>query len=169
MNQLSVYVVDHMSAQPELLTEFCKFLFMSVPAFFEATLDSTLPHLFATCNEAGLQIVASERSCTLVELFWQRHPKIIAHAYMVTVPGQRQKIIKFILNVLAAGGQRVGGVEDLIGSGMVEIVSELVLKMGDEDDGLMQAVRHPLTNYHVLYADNFSGRAGSHEDCGRDA
>lgn len=141
MEQISVFIVDRIITHPSLLTEYCNFLGATRAEFFTATMDAVVPHLFATCNGPALALVATELSCDVASLFWKRQAKILAHAHMTTIPGHRQKCLNFILSFFkTAEGQPVVEASDLIVSSLIDLISELVMNMGDEDEAIVQAV-----------------------------
>ncbi|KAJ3556801.1 hypothetical protein NM688_g1817 [Phlebia brevispora] len=145
MERLAIFIVDRMHNHSALLTEYCSFLGASRADFFTATMDAIIPHLFATCNGPALELIATELSCDVASLFWKRPAKILAHAHMVSIPGHRQKSLNFILSYFKTpGGQFLASEHELIVSSLVDLVSELVMNLGDEDPTIVQAALHGL-------------------------
>ncbi|KAF7789400.1 hypothetical protein EIP86_000344 [Pleurotus ostreatoroseus] len=147
MDQFAIFIVDHMQTQPSLLVEYCSFLGVTRAEFFTASVEAIVPHLFATCNGPTISIVAKELSCDVASLFWKRPGKILAYVNMITIPGTRQKIMKFILSFFK--GTTVTE-HHLVTSSLIDLVSELVLNLGNLDDSTVRAAMHGLAKVEEI-------------------
>lgn len=141
MDRFAIFMVDHMQTLPSLLAEYCSFLGTTRANLFTATLDAVIPHLFATCNGTVIKLIATDLSCDVATLFWKRATTIMAHMHMITIPGTRQKILKFILDFFRGPNGEILTTElGLVMSTLVGLVSELVINLGNEDDAVVRAV-----------------------------
>lgn len=147
MDQFAIFIVDHMQTQPSLLVEYCSFLGVTRAEFFTASVEAIVPHLFATCNGPTISLVAKELSCDVASLFWKRSGRILAYVNMVTIPGTRQKIMKFILSFFK--GTSVTE-HHLVTSSLIDLVSELVLNLGNLDDSIVRAVSDSLSGFGYM-------------------
>ena len=123
-----------MCTQPSMLTEACHFLSVTTPDFISATLHHTLPLLFATCESKVLEQVASNVSIKVSYLFLNRSHHILAHIFLLTGPGQTNRALSFILQLLRNAADTASiDIQSVIKSCMVPLLANLVVGMGDED------------------------------------
>jgi serine/threonine-protein kinase ATR len=133
LSQVSPLLVSGMCTQPSMLSEACHFLSVTMPVFITATLHFTLPPLFANCDSKVLEQVANHASQKVSYLFLNRSHDILAHIFLLKGPGQTNKALSFILQLLRNAADTANiDIQSVIKSCMVPLLARLVVGMGDE-------------------------------------
>src|SRR5882762_90899 len=141
LSQVSPHLVSSMCVQPSMLTEACHFLSILAPDFISATLHHTLPSLFANCDIKVLEQVATNISDKVSSLFLNRSHVILAHIFLLKGPGQTDKALSFILQLLRSAADTASiDIQSVIKSCMVPLLANLVVGMGNEDSGKAEQV-----------------------------
>ncbi|KAI0660728.1 hypothetical protein C8Q70DRAFT_912237 [Cubamyces menziesii] len=135
MNRIAPYLVNQLRTHPDGVQECCRFLSVSQYDFINLTLKYTLPQLFAESDLKGLDAVAREMNSSVALLFLDQAHYILAHAFMLQGPGQTNKTLQFILNLLKAAATDASSLQisTLVGSCIVLLLTEIVICLGDED------------------------------------
>lgn len=134
LSQVAPLLVSCMCTQPSMLTEACHFLSVTTPVFISATLQYTLPPLFANCESRVLEQVANNTSQKVSYLFLNRSHDILSYIFLLKGPGQTNKALSFILQLLRNAADTASiDIQSVIKSCMVPLLAHLVVGMGDED------------------------------------
>ena len=143
MNRIAPYLVNQLRTHPDGVQECCRFLSVSQYDFINLTLKYTLPQLFAESDLKGLDAVAREMNSSVALLFLDQAHYILAHAFMLQGPGQTNKTLQFILNLLKAAATDASSLQisTLVGSCIVLLLTEIVICLGDEDPDVVDTVR----------------------------
>lgn len=144
MDQIAPYLVKRLCLQPAALTEGCRFLTIAPQEFLNVTLNHTLPHIFADRDRQCLDAIslATHKKCHV--LFFAYPSKILARAFMASKLGQTSAVLTFITAVLAeAAGNGAIDIGSVVKSYLVNLISELVMHMGDEDESVRTQVSMP--------------------------
>ena len=116
----------------------------TIPAFITVTLPVTLPLLFAGSQKDVLFAIAKELNAELFELFFNHAAKILAHIFMISKPGATTGALNFIVELLSSvgnhGGQGRITTQSVVRGQIIDVVSEIVMKMGEEDPAAVQLV-----------------------------
>ncbi|KAH8834205.1 hypothetical protein DL96DRAFT_1579811 [Flagelloscypha sp. PMI_526] len=126
--------------QPTVLHEFCLLSSLAPRDFLSTTLSRTLPGLFARVEENVLNFIKKEVGLNVGELF-RRYPReILAEIFLVESESQTKRALDYLVKVFSkdsdSNGKRVG-MEMIVKSSLVELLSELVAVLGrDVKQGL---------------------------------
>ena len=141
--QLAPFLVSRVVSQPALLSETCRFLAVRSDSFIRATSAYTLPQLFATYNDKAIKMVIDQSNESVVSLFMAHAHRILAYAFRLQAPGQTQKVLNFTVGLLKDLSQSKVelDVSSLVCSCRIQLFTELVIALGDEDPDLAEYVR----------------------------
>ncbi|KZT05577.1 uncharacterized protein LAESUDRAFT_655532 [Laetiporus sulphureus 93-53] len=133
MDQVAPYLVSRLYTQPNLLVETCRLFAVSPVDFLSITLHRTMPQLFATRNVKVLDTISRELDESTSQLFMKHSHHILAYVFRLPAPGETNKALSFILDMLRTSAQRDIDITSVIRSCIVPLLAELVVVMGDED------------------------------------
>ena len=141
MDRIAPFLVTRLCKQPGAVAEGCRFLSITPHDFLNVTLNYTLPHVFAARDKQCLEAISSATQKRCHALFIAHESKILACAFMASKPGQTSAILNFITSILtdAAGGGTID-VDSVLKSCLVNLLAELVIHMGDEDESVVKQV-----------------------------
>lgn len=141
--QLAPFLMSKLASQPTLMSETCRFLGLKPDGFIYATLDYTLPQLFATYNDKAIKAVIDQGGINIVSLFMEHAHRILAYAFRLQAPGQTHKVLNFTVGLLKDLSQSnlELDVSRLVASCRTQLFTELVIALGDEDPDLADYVR----------------------------
>ena len=141
--QLAPFLVSRIVSQPTLLSETCRFLGVKPDGFIYPTLEYTLPQLFATYNDKAIKAVIDQGGRNIVSLFMEHAHHILAYAFRLQAPGQTHKVLNFTVGLLKDLSQSnlELDVSSLVASCRIQLFTELVIALGDEDPDLADYVR----------------------------
>lgn len=143
MSQIAPKLVSRLGTQPTVLAEVCKFLSVSQGAFISVTLNHTLPHLFADRDHRTLEAIGNELREKPSLLFINYAPTILAHAFLLP-PGQTNAVLSFVVHVLReTSGASSIDIPSVVRSCIMNLLAELVIVMGQEDDYAVARVCGP--------------------------
>lgn len=107
------------------------------------TLPHTVPMLYMNRDRRGLEIVSDNVGITVPMLFMHHAPAILAQVFMLPKPGQSTSAYNFIITILTEHISKDSNIEiaenPVAGFG-VETITKLIVLMGDNDPGTLQAV-----------------------------
>jgi serine/threonine-protein kinase ATR len=174
LDRIAPYLVARIKTHPASLVETCAFMSTPVPAFIAVTLNFTLPPLFADREREILDALAREVGKKVYELFFSHASKILAHIFMLSKPGKTTAAINFIVELLTTATDTHGtndvSAQSVVRTQIVDVISEIVMKMGGDDPIAIQLVN--FTHFMMALADAVVGEAVSAQasaSCGEQA
>ncbi|KAJ6515319.1 hypothetical protein C8R45DRAFT_1139488, partial [Mycena sanguinolenta] len=133
-DQIAPFLVLRMCTQPELLVESCRIMHVSPEDFVSTTLPRTLPHLFAACEVRVIEAIGKALNSKPSTLLLNHSADILAHLFLLRGPGQTNKAMACLLNVLMDSANRKSiDTLSVVKSSIVQLIAQLVIVMGDED------------------------------------
>jgi hypothetical protein len=150
LKTIAPFVVSKLCSNPTFAREISQLLSMGTTAFISVTLSNTLPHLFASCDRQVLVKVAQELDKPLYSLFITHSHEILAHVYLMSSSQQSDKSLSFILEILTpdAGDPSRLQLDSLIRSCMVELLTNLIITLGEENAERQETVS-PLIHVRI--------------------
>lgn len=141
--QLAPFLVSRIVSQPTLVSETCRFLGLKPDGLIYATLNYTLPQLFAAYNDKAIKALVAQIKGNVVSLFMEHAHNILAYAFRLQAPGQTHKVLNFTVGLLKDMSQSSFDldVSSLVASCRIQLFTELVIALGDEDPDLADYVR----------------------------
>ncbi|KAH8096675.1 hypothetical protein BXZ70DRAFT_1032531, partial [Cristinia sonorae] len=144
MSQIAPKLVSRYTTQPTVLVEVCRFLAVQTSAFMNVTQSYTLPHLFADRDVRTLEAMGEELGTKPHSMFLTYAPVILAHAFLLP-PGQTNSVLTFIVGVLQeASGSSTIDMPSVVRSCVMNLLAELVIVMGQEDEGAVERATQAL-------------------------
>ncbi|KAJ6560264.1 hypothetical protein B0H19DRAFT_1146990 [Mycena capillaripes] len=133
-DQIAPFLVLRMCTQPELLLESCRIMHVVPEDFISTTLPRTLPHLFAACEVRVIEAIGKALNSKPSTLLLNNSPDILAHLFLLRGPGQTNKALSCLLDVLMDSANQKGiDIHSVVKSSIVQLIAQLVIVMGDED------------------------------------
>ncbi|KAF8214176.1 hypothetical protein K438DRAFT_1902229 [Mycena galopus ATCC 62051] len=133
-DQIAPFLVLRMCTQPELLVESCRIMHVSPEDFISTTLPRTLPHLFAACEVRVIEAIGKALNSKPSTLLLNNSADILTHLFLLRGPGQTNKAMVCLLNVLMDSANQKGiDTHSVVKSSIVQLIAQLVIVMGDED------------------------------------
>lgn len=94
----------------------------------------TLPHLVATRNGEALATMAKSMGKPISSLILPLAPKIVAHVLMLPTEDGSSVSLDFFAKAAVEGAQNDVGLDMLLSGHRIEIISELVVNLGAEEE-----------------------------------
>ena len=161
MDRIAPLLVSRIHLDPTFLAEFCRLASMSPANFVEITLSSTLPKVFGQCEKDVLAKIAETVNVKASRMFLDHSDGILAFIFRFERREDREKALSFILWTLkeengSLSGDRATDIQTIVKSGLVKLLAELVIGLGDENTSVSRSVRRlnsrvrPVTYYLAL-------------------
>lgn len=151
MSQIAPFLVTSMCTRMSMLTEACHFLSITPSDFISATLQYTLPPLFASCDSKVLEQVAKHVTIKVSHLFLKRSAEILAHIFLLKGSTHTDRALAFILQLLRTAADNISiDMQSIVKSCLVPLLAQLVIGMGDESRekaelvGSLGIIRRPM-------------------------
>lgn len=133
-DQIAPFLVLRMCTQPALLRESCRIMHMVQEDFISTTLPRTLPHLFAACEVRVIETIGTMLNSKPSTLLLNNSPEILAHLFLLRGPGQTNKALSCLLDVLTDSANQKGiDIPSVVKSSIMQLLAQLVIVLGDED------------------------------------
>lgn len=140
-DQIAPFLVLRMCTHPELLAESCRIMHVSPEDFISTTLSRTLPHLFAACEVRVIEAIGNTLNSKPSTLLLNHSPDILAHLFLLRGPGQTDKAMTTLLDVLMDSANQKGiDTQSVVRSSIVQLIAQLVIVTGDEDPDTANSV-----------------------------
>ena len=147
LDRIAPYLVTRMKTHPTSLSETCAFMSTPVVSFITVTLAHTLPPLFANREREILDMVAKNVQQEAYGLFLDHASRILAHVFMLSKPGMTTAALTFIVELLSAAKTAHGdndiSAQSVVRGHTIEVIAEIVMKMGDDDSSSTLLVSLP--------------------------
>lgn len=132
MDRVAPFLVSRFCTQPAVITETCRLMSMSMATFISMTRPKTYPQLFANCEHKVLQRIAKELEVPIHGLYFPDSAQILAYVFQLQAPGQTQKALKFIGDMVANNLEEgtVVTSKQLVKMCLVPLLAELVVETG---------------------------------------
>lgn len=150
MDTIAPYLVGRIKSHPQGLIDLCALISTPAPSFITVTLSHTLPPLFANRERDNLEAVSREIGMRLHEMFLNHASKILAQVFMLSKPGNTTAALNFIVGILAeasSGSRDELDAQHVVRGQIVEVIGDIVLRLGDPDDGVVASVRECIYSY----------------------
>ena len=144
MDLIAPYLVSRLKSHPQALIDVCALMSTPAASFITVTLAHTLPYLFANRERENLDTISREIDMRLHELFLNHASRILAEVFMQTKPGKTTKALTFIVEILteaSSGSRDELDAQHVVRGQIVEVIGDIVLKLGDPDDDMVESVR----------------------------
>ncbi|KAJ7771049.1 hypothetical protein DFH07DRAFT_734832 [Mycena maculata] len=133
-DQIAPFLILRMCTQPELLVEACRIMYVLPEDFISTTLARTLPHLFAACEVRVIEAIGKALNTKPSTLLLNHSADILAHLFLLRGPGQTNKALSCLLNVLMdSANQKEIDTHSVVKSSIVQLIAQLIIVMGDEN------------------------------------
>lgn len=134
MSQIAIFAVSHMSSQPGLLTELCRFVSMDSAELIRHTLSDTLPQLFINRNDRVLETIGFELDEKVSTLLMEHSYEILARVFLLPNRTETDQVLAFIVKILIDDTQGNNEIEvkNLVQTCYIPLLAELVIVMGEE-------------------------------------
>ncbi|KAG9017962.1 serine/threonine-protein kinase M1 [Tulasnella sp. 427] len=132
LQSISCFVVARICSAPAHIQETCRFLGRSIADFLAISQMHTLPDLVATKNREAIAAMAVHMEKSVGTLLLPLSSKIIAHVLMLSREDASSSALDFFAASVVEGSHEAIGLDMLLSSHRMEIISELVTIMGEE-------------------------------------
>jgi len=139
-DQVAPFIVQRLPIQPDLLGEACRVMGIATADFIMITLPRTLPELFASCDQKVLDSITKEVSAKPSALLLKHSHKILAHIFLLPTQSLTNKALNFVVKVLIDATGSSIDIQSVVKSCVVPLFAELVVVMGDENEGIARQV-----------------------------
>ncbi|KAJ7156082.1 hypothetical protein C8R43DRAFT_884346 [Mycena crocata] len=133
-DQIAPFLILRMCTQPQLLVEACRIMYVVPEDFISTTLARTLPHLFAACEVRVIEAIGKALNAKPSTLLLNHSADILAHLFLLRGPGQTNKAMSCLLDVLMDSANQKGiDTHSVVKSSIVQLIAQLVIVLGDEN------------------------------------
>ncbi|KIO32842.1 hypothetical protein M407DRAFT_66218 [Tulasnella calospora MUT 4182] len=133
LQHISCFVTARICSGPSHLQETCRFLGRSIPDFLAISQMHTLPELVATKNREAIAAMAVHMDKSVGTLLLPLSSKILAHVLMLPRDDESSSALDFFAAAVVEGSHEAIGLDMLLNSHRMEIISELVTSMGEDE------------------------------------
>ncbi|KAG8930738.1 serine/threonine-protein kinase M1 [Tulasnella sp. 417] len=133
LQSISCFVTARICSGPSHLQETCRFLGRSIPDFLAISQIHTLPELVATKNREAIAAMAVHMDKSVGALLLPLSSKILAHVLMLPGEDESSSALAFFAAAVVEGSHEAIGLDMLLNSHRMEIISELVTSMGEDE------------------------------------
>ncbi|KAG9049511.1 serine/threonine-protein kinase M1 [Tulasnella sp. UAMH 9824] len=133
LQSVSRFVTARICSGPSHLQETCRFLGRSIPDFLAISQMHTLPDLVATKNREAITAMAVHMDKSVGTLLLPLSSKILAHVLMLQRDDESSSALDFFAAAVVEGSHEAIGLDMLLNSHRMEIISELVTSMGEDE------------------------------------
>ncbi|KAI0751060.1 hypothetical protein C8Q80DRAFT_1099585 [Daedaleopsis nitida] len=150
LDRIAPILARRLITEPDGISEFCNFISMTPASFLKLTLRHTLPRLFADNDLKGLQAVSDtvqeKEASKLGFLVLENSAYILSHVFMLQGVGQTNRALQLILTLMQGDVHNPAAVTipSIIRSCLVNLLTELVAELGDEDADVTEAANDGL-------------------------
>jgi serine/threonine-protein kinase ATR len=147
MSDVAPLVVSRLCTHPLLLRETCQLFTMGQAGFLSMTLAHTLPHVVANRDAKVLQRIAEHVQEAPASLLVNHMELVLPHIFLLQDSSETEAALKFIAQTISsdANGRKIH-VDQIIKSCVVDLLTTLVISLGDDSEIRRTAVR----GTHVL-------------------
>ncbi|KAJ3252885.1 serine/threonine-protein kinase M1 [Chytriomyces hyalinus] len=134
LSDISIYLIDHLSVDGQL-KEFSKLLGLSQKSFIERTIAFTLPHLIIQEKEDVIQELGIILSTNVGVLCVNQMSHVLKSIFMQNSEAKATSAISYVIKITRLEIQKEVSVKGLIVSCELELITNLVMELGDMNEG----------------------------------
>ncbi|KAJ3131138.1 hypothetical protein HK100_006742 [Physocladia obscura] len=131
LSNISIYLIDHLEVDG-LLKEFSKVINMSQRSFVEQTISHTLPHLVINQKTDEIKDIAALLNTNISILCVNQISHVLKVIFMLNNADEAERSIRYVIEIAQIEIQQGLSVTNLILSCALELVTNLVMELGDE-------------------------------------
>jgi serine/threonine-protein kinase ATR len=138
------YVVERICLAPSILAETCRLIASTPRDFLYFTLSHSLPPLASKAAREEIDEIAREIDMGVSQMVMEKLTEVLTYIFLLETPTDTEKGLKFVTGLVAEAAESKGGsvsLPALVKSCAVQLLSEIVMVLGEEDPHKVSLVR----------------------------